>query len=113
MPARVHRAGRSRHRRFGGVLKRAVTSIEEDEIGAHVVGNVQVDPAVAVQVSGDDAQAPAVGAAHSRGDGHVGEGPVAVIAIKRVPRGCDRVRRAIDPDRARARAPMPIWPLQV
>ena len=34
--------------------------VAEEVVGRHVVGDEEVDPAVVVEVGGDDAQAPAV-----------------------------------------------------
>ena len=48
-------------RGLGGVLERAVALVEEEEVRVHVVGDVEVDPAVAVEVGRDDAEAVAVG----------------------------------------------------
>ena len=87
----------ARSRGFGDVLKRAVASVEEHEIGAHVVGDVEVDPAVVVQVGRDDPEPAAVGPAHARRLGHVGEGEVAVVAVEVMPCGDDRFGRAVDP----------------
>ena len=60
------RSRRAGARGLGDVLERPVALVEEDEVRAHVVGDVEVDPAVAVQVRGDDPEAPAVGPADAR-----------------------------------------------
>ena len=46
-----------RARDLGRVLERAVAVVEEEEVRVHVVGDVEVDLAVAVQVGRDDAEA--------------------------------------------------------
>ena len=48
--------------RSADVLERAVPLVQEQEVGAAVVGDVEVGPAVAVEVGGDDAEPPAVAA---------------------------------------------------
>ena len=65
--------------------KRAVASIQEDEVRAHVVGDVKVDPAVVVEVGGDDPRPRPSVAADAGGLGHIGEGPIAVIPIEHMP----------------------------
>ena len=56
----------ARARGVGGILEGAVAPVEEHEIRAEVIGDVEVGPAVAVEVGGDDAQPPAVAAADAR-----------------------------------------------
>ena len=82
-------------RRSRDVLERAVAPVEEEEIRVVVVGDVEVDPAVAVEVGGDHAEAVAVGPADPGRVGHVGEGPVAVVAVEDVPGRADRLGRAV------------------
>ena len=53
-------------RGLGDVLEGPVTPIEEQEVGALVVGDVEVDLAVAVQVGGDDAHPATVPASSLR-----------------------------------------------
>ena len=83
-------------RGFRDVMKPAAALVEEDEVGTHIVGDVEIDPAVVVQVGGDHPQAAAIGAADARRFGHVGECPVPVVAVEDVPGGLDGPRRAVD-----------------
>src|SRR5439155_26496087 len=39
------------------LLERAVSAIEPEQVGGAIVGHVEVEPAVAVEVGGDDTQA--------------------------------------------------------
>ena len=51
----------------------------EQVVGRHVVGDVQVDPVVVIEIGRDDPQAAAVGVDETRPRGHVDE-PAAVVA---------------------------------
>ena len=81
---------------FGGVLECTVPLVEEEKVGVHVVGDVEVDPAVAIEVGGDDPKSVAVGTADARLLGHVGESPVAVVAVEEMLDGSDVPRRTED-----------------
>ena len=93
---------------FGGVLEGAVAPVEKEEIRADVIGDVNVDQAIAVQVGGDGRKPTAVasglglfGLGVDGEDGlvvDVGEGEVAVVAVELVLRRADDIRRAVAPD---------------
>jgi len=96
---------------LGGVLKGTVAPVKEEEIWAHVVGDVEVDQAIAVQVGGDGRETAAIasglglfGLGVDGEDGvvvDVGEGKVAIVAVEQVLGGPDGVWRAV--------APEPVW----
>ena len=60
----------------------AVVLVDPELVRRRVVGDVEVEPAVAVVVAGRDAQPGAVGLADAGRLGHVGEAAVAVVAVQ-------------------------------
>ena len=83
------------------VGQRAVAVVAIERARARVVGDVEIDPAVVVEVEGADAEAVgAAGRRDPRGDGHVGERPAADVAI-------EHVLRAGQARAARTRRPGP------
>ena len=81
-----------------GVAKGPVAAVEEQEVRILVVGDVEVDPAVAVQVGRDGPESVAVGPANPGRAGDVGERLVAVVAKQDVPDGPQFLGRAISAD---------------
>ena len=71
-------------RGFGDVLECAIAAIEEHEVRAHVVGDVEVDPAVAVEVGRDDPEALGRRSDRCRPPGHVGERRFPVVSVEDV-----------------------------
>ena len=69
------------------ILEPPAAVVEPQLIRRAVVGDEDVDPAVAVEVAGDDAKAVADGRAYSRPIGDVGERAVAVVVVQRRRRG--------------------------
>ncbi len=78
-------------------MKPAVALIEEDKVRTYVVGDIEVDPTVIVEVRSEHPEAAAVGAAEAGGLGHIREGPVPVVSVKDMPGGRNRAGRAVDP----------------
>ncbi len=60
------------------------TPVQEDEVGRHVVGDVEVGPAVVGEVAEDHPEALAAGAAEARLGGGVFEGAVAAVQVEAV-----------------------------
>ena len=83
-----------------GVAEVAVTSVEEEEVRVLIVGDVDVNPAIAVQVGRHDAEAMAVGPADAGRDGDIGECPIPIVAIEDVPDGSQLLRGAVAADLA-------------
>ncbi len=54
--------------------------VAKEKVGGHVVGNVDVDAVVVVEVGGQNAQSAAAGVNEARLSGHVDERSAAVIA---------------------------------
>ncbi len=65
--------------------------VAEKGVGGDVVVDVEIQPAVAVQVAGGDRQAPPPGIAHAGGQGHLLEGPVPPVAEQSVGLGVEGV----------------------
>ena len=91
-------------RRF---LERAVTLIDPQQIGFAVVGHVDVDPSVAVEIRRHDAECRPEFSADERLRAHVGECSVAEVAIEPVRPSPVNLRRAVVP-RARHVGTFPI-----
>ena len=70
------------------LLESEAAPVAEQVIGRQVVGDEQVDPAVVVDVDGDDAQAAAVAIDDARLGGHVDETP-AVVAEDVIGKGLE------------------------
>ncbi len=68
----------------GLVAEGAVALVEPQLVGRAVVGHVEVDPAVAVEVGGHRAQGLAVDGGQARGRRHVVEGAVAPVPVEAV-----------------------------
>src|SRR3989441_4273970 len=69
----------------GDIGERAVPFVLIERAGLRVVGDVNVGPAVVVEIGGEDAEAEsAVGLQDAGGFGDVGEGAVAVVVIEDV-----------------------------
>ena len=76
------------------LLETQAALVSEEEIGRLIVGDEEVEPPVAVEVGGDDAQAPAVRVDDPRLGRHVGE-PAAVVAEQVVRQRRRILRRAV------------------
>src|SRR5208282_1801793 len=68
----------------GNFFEGAVVLIAKQEIFGSVVGNINVGPAVAVKISGDDAHGAALVGAYARRIGHIRERAVAIVVIEAV-----------------------------
>ena len=66
------------------IVEDAVALVDPELVVDAVVGDEDIDPAVAVEVSACDTQAVAVGAIEPSLDGDIGEGPVAVVVVEGV-----------------------------
>src|SRR2546425_10566760 len=67
----------------GDVRERAVLFVLIERAGLRVVGDVDVGPAVVVEIGGENAEAEgAVGLQNTRGFGDIGEGAIAVVVIE-------------------------------
>ena len=82
VPGRVQRGAGERPI----VHERAVVVIDPELVGGRVVGDVEIEPAVAVQIIGDNAEPGAVGAGDPGRFGDVGEMAVTVVPIQTI--GC-------------------------
>ena len=77
------------------VRERAVALVDPELVRRGVVGDVEVEPAVAVVVAGRDAEARAVGLADAGRLGDVGEPAVALVAVEPVGHRPIRARAAV------------------
>ena len=83
---------------LGGVGEGAIATVEEEEVGAAVVGDVKVGPVVAIEVGGNDAEPPTVAPEDAGRRGRVFKGAVAPVPEEVMANRSDRVRSAVDPD---------------
>ena len=86
------------------VAERPVAAVDSTTVLVTVVGDVDVDPTVAVEVVGDDAERPPVRARDLRLGGNVVEGPVPAVAVEPVGHGQVPLRPAVVPYSGRRRA---------
>ena len=101
--ARVHPHARLGHaqsaqRRAGqqpGLAERPVAAVDPQQVLDAVVGDVDVDPAVAVEVGGGDAERRTEPAAGQRDVAHVDEPPLPRVAVQVIRRAAVGLRRAI------------------
>ena len=81
LPSATERAARF----HGDVRKLSVFLVLIQSAGGGIVGDVNIGPAVVVEIGGQNAEAVgAVGAKDSRGFGNVGERAIAVVVIQNV-----------------------------
>jgi hypothetical protein len=74
-------------RGFRDILERAIPSIEKDKVGTHVIGDIDIDPAVVIKVDGGDPETAAISAGDACCYSHVGEGVVSVVSVEDVAGG--------------------------
>ena len=84
------RAGEER-----GIHEPPVALIDPQLIRSAVVGDVDVDPSIAVEVGGGDAQRGTELGGHARGDRHVAERAVPIVAKQMARPGAIRAGRAV------------------
>ena len=106
--------GGARH--VAGVAKRPLAVPEPEGVWIHVVGDVEIDVAVAIDVGGNDAEGAARSAVDPRRCGDIAEGAVAVVAAENVRLRLNRQRAAKQPpagdlvatETIRLRRPLPV-----
>src|SRR6185436_10327550 len=86
------------------VSKRPVTQVDPEQVLAAVVGDVDIGPAIVVEVGGDDPEAAAEAVAGQRAAGDVGKRPVAAVSIETIRRGLVDLRWAVTPYAGEIRA---------
>jgi hypothetical protein len=84
-----------RPRQLGRVLNRSIPPVLEEEVGVQIVGDVEINPTVTVQVGPHHAAAVPVGAADARGNRNVGESRGANVAIEGMRARWDRAGRPV------------------
>ena len=79
------------------VLERPVVPVDPELVLFAIVGDVEIDPAVTVEVGGRHAQCRPELRGEAGRVGHIQEGAVAVVAIQPALLGAVHLRRAVDP----------------
>ena len=105
LAVRIHGGARQQ----AHVPEPAVTLVDPQLIGLAIVGDEDVDPAVAVEVRRRDAERGTEIAGHAGRGRHIGERPVAVVVIEAARLWPIRIRRAIVRPAGRTEA----WPVRL